>query len=190
MPLIPAFEIGIRNAWLFMCIFPLQWLAVALSSPAAALRTGLSREIERSKTERRATTAGMVLWVAASCYSVFLPFHVGTAWFYTGLGFFILGLVALIAATICFVRAPTDRPITGGIFRYSRHPMYLSMFLVYIGVSIAAASWLFSLLTIFTIIMQRRGAIFEEKCCQEIYGDAYRNYMSRTPRWPGRPKPG
>ncbi len=28
MSLIPAFEIGVLNAWIFMSIFPLQWLAV------------------------------------------------------------------------------------------------------------------------------------------------------------------
>lgn len=188
MPLIPVFEIGIRNAWLFMCVFPLQWLAVALSSPTAARRTRLSRQISRSKTERRTTTATMAIWVAASCYSVFLPFQIDTAWFYTGLGFFILGLVVLVAATVSFVKAPTDRPVTGGIFGYSRHPMYLSAFVIYIGVAIAAASWLFSLLTIVIIILHRREAIFEEKCCRETYGDAYRDYMSRTSRWLAIPK--
>ena len=184
--MIPAFEIGIRNAWLFMCVFPLQWLIVSLINPAASQRTRSPRKAK----PRRTASAMTVLWVAMSIYSIFLPLQIGTAWFYTGLGFFIAGLVVVITATRDFVTAPADRPITGGVFRYSRHPMYLSMFLVYIGVSIAAASWLFALLTIISIPVQRRQAISEEESCQERYGDAYRDYMRRTPRWLGTTKSG
>lgn len=31
-------------------------------------------------------------------------------------------------------------------------------------------------------------AIGEERFCLDYYGDAYRNYMERTPRWIGLPK--
>jgi len=30
----------------------------------------------------------------------------------------------------------------------------------------------------------------EERFCLEKYGDAYRNYLNRTPRWLGIPKSG
>jgi protein-S-isoprenylcysteine O-methyltransferase Ste14 len=38
------------------------------------------------------------------------------------------------------------------------------------------------------IIVLDRGAIAEERWCLEKYGDAYREYMNRTPRWIGLPK--
>jgi len=55
-------------------------------------------------------------------------------------------------------------------------------------VSIASASWLFLLLTIGYTTLSFVGAIPEEKFCLEKYGDAYHEYMNRTPRWIGMPK--
>jgi len=62
------------------------------------------------------------------------------------------------------------------------------MILVYLGVSIAAASWLFFLLTIVTYFLQRYQMIQEEGYCCEKFGRPYNDYMGRTPRWIGIPK--
>ncbi len=190
MSWIPAFEIGVWNAWLFMCVFLLQWLVVALASNKLIQRTGHPSDMKRNKSDQRLGSAMSVAWFAATIYSIFLPFYLGTAWFYTGLAFFILGLVVLITATLNFAASPVDTPTTFGVYRYSRHPMYLSMFLVYIGVSLATVSWLFFLLTIVSVILQRLEALREENFCLEKFGDTYRNYLERTPRWIGLPKSG
>jgi SAM-dependent methyltransferase len=68
--------------------------------------------------------------------------------------------------------------------------MYFSMILVYLAVSIAAASWLFGLITVITFFLQRYQMIKEEKYCLAQFGDAYRAYADRTPRWIGIPKAG
>jgi len=114
----------------------------------------------------------------------------GTIWFYIGLGVFLLGLLTLTDSTLNFATAPHDKPITGGLYRYSRHPMYLSMFLIYIGTSLASACWLFFLLTIATVVLTRLEVILEERYCLEKYCEAYREYMNRTLRWLGIPKSG
>ena len=129
-----------------------------------------------------------ITWVTATIYSIFLPLQLATAWFYIGLGLFLLGLIILVVATLNFATAPHDKPVTGGIYRYSRHPMYLSMFLIYTATSLASASWLFLLLTIVTIVLIRLEAMLEERYCLGKYGSAYREYMDKTPRWIGVPK--
>jgi protein-S-isoprenylcysteine O-methyltransferase Ste14 len=171
-----------------MCVFLLQWLAVVLAGPRLSQRTGTPTDIEPSKSQRRNSTVVTVTWVAATLYSIFLPFYLGTAWFYIGLAFFIIGLFVLITSTLNFARAPVEDPVTGGVYRYSRHPIYLSMYFIYVGVSIATVSWLFFLITILTVILQHQTAILEENYCLEKYSDTYREYMKRTPRWIGVPK--
>jgi len=64
----------------------------------------------------------------------------------------------------------------------------ISMMSVYLGVSIAAASWLFLLITVITFFLQLHQAKKEERYCCEKFDDAYREYMRRTPRWIGIPK--
>jgi protein-S-isoprenylcysteine O-methyltransferase Ste14 len=57
-----------------------------------------------------------------------------------------------------------------------------------IGTGIACASWFFLLLAMILIIGSNRGVIVEERFCLEKYGNTYREYMERTPRWIGIPK--
>jgi len=87
-----------------------------------------------------------------------------------------------------WANTPPGEPVTRGIYRYSRHPMYVTSSLFLLGVSIASASWVFLL---FPIIITVGAVIFidlEEQGCLDHYGDAYREYMKRTPRWMGMPK--
>jgi protein-S-isoprenylcysteine O-methyltransferase Ste14 len=90
---------------------------------------------------------------------------------------------------VSFVTTPIGKkPITTGLYRYSRHPMYITQLVMFIGAGIASASWFFLLLT---IVYTGLGFIYagsEERMCLEKYGDAYREYMERTPRWIGLPK--
>ena len=89
---------------------------------------------------------------------------------------------------INWATTPLDKLITGGLYRYSRNPAYVASFLQFIGVGIASASWLFLLLVVVSIIANSRLAITEERYCLEKYGDVYRQYLNKTPRWIGLPK--
>jgi len=40
------------------------------------------------------------------------------------------------------------------------------------------------------LTLSDRGVVAEERLCLETYGEAYRKYMDRTPRWIGMPRPG
>jgi len=188
MSLIPAFEIGVWNAWIFMSVFLLQWLAVVLAGKKVSQRTGHPPDMKRSKSDQRTGMAATIIWLTATFYSIFLPLQLGAIWFYSGLVVFLFGLIILIVATLNFATAPQDKPITSGLYNYSRHPMYLAMFLIYVGASLATASWLFFLLTIAAVVLIRLEAIVEETYCREKYGSAYREYLDRTSRWIGIPK--
>jgi protein-S-isoprenylcysteine O-methyltransferase Ste14 len=166
-----------------MIVFPLQWLAVLAAPRSLAGRTGHPAELRKDPKGEVMGRLGGITWVGATLYSVFLPLQIGTAWFVAGLGAFVAGVIVLILATSSVARTAPDAPFTGGIYRLSRHPMYLSMILVYAGVTVAAASWLFLLITFLTFFLQRFQIMREEDYCLEKYGDAYRAYMNRTRRW-------
>ena len=188
MSLVPAFEIGIWNAWIFMSSFLLQWLAIILAGKNVAERSGHPADMKRSKTEKRAGIIGNTIWLLATVYSIFLPLQLETPWFYPGLAIFLIGLGVLTTATINFATAAAEKPVTRGVYYLSRHPLYLSMFIIYIGTSIATASWVFFLLGITNIFWIRTETLVEERYCLKKYGDDYRKYMKRTPRWIGLPK--
>jgi protein-S-isoprenylcysteine O-methyltransferase Ste14 len=190
MSLIPAFEIGIWNAWIFMSSFLLQMLAVLLLGKRVWARSSLPSDIKRSRLEKITPLIGNSLWLLATIYSIFLPLQLGTVWFYIGLPVFLVGLMILAVATVNFATAPAEKPATKGAYSFSRHPLYLSMIIIYIGTGIASASWLFTLLVIANIFWIRTEARLEERYCLERYSDAYRKYMNKTPRWIGIPQSG
>jgi protein-S-isoprenylcysteine O-methyltransferase Ste14 len=93
-----------------------------------------------------------------------------------------------VMVSINFAATPVDKPVTRGVYRISRHPVYLSGFLLYAGIGIAGASWVMLLLAVAWIVLWCIVVPAEERFLLEKYGDAYREYMNKTPRWIGIPK--
>ena len=87
---------------------------------------------------------------------------------------------------------PEDEPlVTGGLHRYVRHPLYSAAFMILWGLvrdpfSLATALWG----SLYLVI----GTAFEERKLTRLYGQAYRDYVRRVPRfipWPKiRPRAG
>jgi len=186
--LIPAFEIGVWNAWIFM-IWPwADTLAVRLVGLDVYRRASGQPEMKTSHQYRVVSSVSMVIDTMAVAYSIFLPLKLGTIWFYAGLAIFLTGLVVLTTATVNFATTPMDVPITKGIYHYSRHPLYLASLLIYFSVGIASASWVFLLVFVVQSVSIRIAAVGEEHFCLEKYGEAYLEYIDKTPRWLGLPK--
>jgi len=122
-------------------------------------------------------------------YSIFLPLKLGTAWLYAGLLIYALALLVSLAVSINFAATPSGEPVTRGVYRISRHPVYLSGFLLYSGMGIACASWVLLMLAVLWIVLFHIVIPDEERFLIKKYGEAYREYMDRTPRWIGLPKP-
>jgi len=188
MQLIPEFKIGILNAWVFAVCYLLLSYSLMLINKEASKRLGNPPDMKLTKKEKAISNIGSIIIYIVFLYSIFLALKLGTAWFYAGLLIFILGLSILIITMINFLTTPLNLPVTKGIYRYSRHPSYISMFLVLIGIGVATASWVILLLTIISIILVNPSANSEERYCKEKYGDIYKEYLSKTPRWIGIPK--
>ena len=185
MSLIPEFELGLWNAWVFMVPSLLLMLFSLLlfkekRAPAAGMHL--------SKTKLSFCLVSKFIYFAAVIYSVFLPLKLGTIWFYVGLPIALIGLVGSMITVVNWTNTPAGQIVTIGLYRFSRHPIYVTEVLLLLGVSIASASWVFLLFPIIVGV----GAVYfikiEEAHCIGHYGKAYREYMDRTPRWIGIPK--
>jgi protein-S-isoprenylcysteine O-methyltransferase Ste14 len=188
MSLIPAFEIGLWNAWIFM-IWPwVDMLVVRFVGVDVYQRASGQPEMKTSRQYRVVSYVSMVIDTMAVAYSIFLPLKLGTGWFYAGLAIFLAGLVVLATATVNFATTAMDVPVTRGIYHYSRHPLYLASLLIYLSVGIASSSWVFLLVFVMQSFSIRISAVEEEHFCLENYGEAYLEYIGKTPRWLGLPK--
>jgi protein-S-isoprenylcysteine O-methyltransferase Ste14 len=74
----------------------------------------------------------------------------------------------------------TSRLITNGLYKYIRHPMYLSLILAGFGVYFkdpGFPQWLFALINLIALIITAR---IEEKEMVIKFGNEYREYMKNT----------
>ena len=191
MSLIPAFEIGVWNAWILILYLPLHPLIMMLIDKLVGTGDIFKKmgAPALNKTERIINVlSNFVLLFGLFIYSIFLPLQLGTAWFYVGLALCVLGVVNWTIAIVNIADIPLGELWDKGLYRYSRHPMTLAGYLILIGAGIASASWIFLLFSIVYIILSAILINAEERSCLEKFGTAYRDYMNRTPKWLGIPK--
>jgi protein-S-isoprenylcysteine O-methyltransferase Ste14 len=185
MSLVPAFDIGIWNAWILSVFTFVHIFLVAM-----VVRKDIGQKMSHAQAEQKRIYVASIFWLIILLYSIFLPLKLGTAWLYTGIALYVVGTAFLTLFFTDVAATPYGQPFTRGAYRYSRNPMYIGMFLQFIGTAIAAASWLLLLLTLIMMFVMWSVVIIEERTCLERFGDAYREYMARTPRWIGIPKKG
>lgn len=88
------------------------------------------------------------------------------------------------ARTTILPMKPTTALITGGPFRYSRNPLYVGMALLYLAVSLwVNALWPLVLFPVAVMLIQRLVIAREERYLAARFGEAYREYCGRVPRW-------
>ena len=191
MSLVPAFDIGIWNAWILILFTLLTYVPGQLINKEALNKVDEGWASEQwSRTERLlAKLTHVVIIPLVIIYSVFLPLKLGTVWLYVGIPIYFIGWIMNLVAGINIATIPFDKePITRGVYRFSRHPAYFGGFLFYLGIGIACASWVFLVLAVAWIVLWQIAVPGEERSLLKKYGDSYRQYMSKTPRWIGVPK--
>ena len=189
MSLIPAFELGLWNAWIFKLLGILVVAVTgSLSNEEAMEKFGEKLEVPHSKTEEISERLISLLSLPFILYSFFLPLKLGTSWFHVGLPICLLALVIGFSSVVSFTATPLDKLVTKGTYRISRNPICLAGFLLDSGIGLACASWVFILYAMVDLVLMNTMLKAEERFLLEKYGDAYREYMNRTPKWIGIPR--
>ena len=188
MSFIPTFELGFWNGWIFILPF---FLLPFIGSYLIKKRKmeSLSEYLSEFSIKLKIIMIMLVIPIYGSYfYSIFLPIELGTFWFFIGLVIFLVGLSIQIVAWHNLATTPADIVVTKGLYRNSRNPMYIGDFLVLVSIAIICLSWIFLLVSILSFILNYIAVISEERECLAKYGDSYKNYTDRIPRWIGKAK--
>ena len=107
-------------------------------------------------------------------------------WFSLNVLFLMVGAFASFrnAKTSIIPNRPAAAIVTSGPFRITRNPMYVSMTLIYLGVTLWIDSiWPLVFLPIILFTVQRAVIAREERYLEAKFGEAYRGYKGRVRRW-------
>jgi protein-S-isoprenylcysteine O-methyltransferase Ste14 len=112
-----------------------------------------------------------------------------SSWVHTVVGglFVITALLMSIWSTASFGRETTVKPDTlrtGGPYKLTRNPMYLSWTMALLGAGLIAGSWwLLAFVPFAMFATQLRVIANEEKFLLERFGTDYEAYLESVPRW-------
>jgi protein-S-isoprenylcysteine O-methyltransferase Ste14 len=180
----------------FLPAFRLEWLNGGLLLALLVLTDGIlfwafqrgvvTRLFDRSGWTRRQqvlTVLGKLLALVTVLMILLTPLKLGSYVFYIGSGLVVLGLIALIKALLDFRNSLPNLPATQGIYRFTRHPQNLASSIVIVGCTIAIGSWLALIIFVLARIFLHVNLVAEEEVCERVYGQVYRDYMARVPRY-------
>jgi protein-S-isoprenylcysteine O-methyltransferase Ste14 len=185
MSLLPEFQIGWLNGWWYPALFGLiNLVLIAVYGP----RTFGTRLVRMppfsSRIEKILSLASVFLFGRGMIiYSFFVTIKLTTPWFYFGTTIFLIGLIFYTQSLVNFASTPSDHPVVRGIYRYSRHPIQLLGIVMWIGVGIATTSWVILLACVIQLFLSRPFLIAQERYCLDTYGESYKEYMQKTPRY-------
>ena len=184
MSFILAFELGLWNAWILI-------LPIIIVSIFGAKTLSKRKSTESSSFPKKVKTATILYFsikLLSYVYSIFLPLKLNTVWFIIGLIIYLPVMCFLILGIMNFASTPTDELVTKGVYSVSRNPSYFSDVLIKMSIGIACLSWFFLLVAITDFILLSIIISAEEQFLLVNYGNDYKDYLNRTPRWIGIPK--
>jgi len=182
MELWPELRFGLLNGWIALALLVLTDGLCFLVFPRDVVR----RLFDRSGWSRKQVTFTVASKVCALVCLILLiatPLKIGTPAFVVGSAVSLLGCLGLATSLVNFRNTPSDQPVEQGVYRISRHPQLVMSSVVLLGGTIAIGSWAALLALVAARIGGHFGILGEEEVCLKQYGDSYRTYLQRVPRY-------
>jgi protein-S-isoprenylcysteine O-methyltransferase Ste14 len=89
-----------------------------------------------------------------------------------------------LAGTSVVPGEPSTALVVAGPYQITRNPIYIGFVLAYFGLAVMLTSvWVLLLLIPVLMILQRGVVEREEDYLERQFGEAYRRYKARVPRW-------
>ena len=182
MEIFPDLEFGLFNGWLLAAIFYLAFGILLVIFPKQVVARLCDRSGRRdSGVVRR--VLGVLLFLVWLILSILTPLRRGDVVLAVGLAVYACGLTGFVVALFNYASTPADQPVTSGLYRISRHPQQFMVSVSFLGISIAIGSWIALILIGIAIVGAHNKVLAEEEACLQMYGESYRNYIKRVPRY-------
>lgn len=181
MDLEPIFQISITNVWI-LCV-PFLVPAFLIGALRKDIAKRMSDMTGYEDKERFVTIVASIAPYPFMITTVWTPFTSLKPLLFAGLMVYCIGIGAFYATIYVFATTPPDKPLSAGVYRLSRNPMYVSASFVFFGICMVTANLLLFAYLIIIVVLQHFMILAEERICRQKYGTAYEEYFEKVPRY-------
>ncbi|MFX1316170.1 MAG: methyltransferase family protein [Promethearchaeota archaeon] len=182
MDFLPKFSFGLLNGWIYFVFYLIIFILLMSTCSREIKKRLYDRSLWDKKT--KIITAIGKLFSFANIIMIFLGvIQFGTVEFIIGTVLYSVGLIGLGIAITNYRNAPLDKPITSGLYKISRNPQMIMIYIMFTGMILVIASWINLIFLSITIICAHFSIIGEEKALIEQYGVSYKEYKEKVPRY-------
>jgi protein-S-isoprenylcysteine O-methyltransferase Ste14 len=180
----PELQIGILNGWIPLVLYLIGLiLSVSLYSKESRLWLFNNPKDESKRVLVFIRQCGQLAMMACIVMMMMTPLNINNPIFLVGAVIYSIGYVFVMSALHYFRITPAGQPVVGGPYRVSRNPQWLGLFLVFLGSAIATRIWLYVGMVVMVGLIYHIQILDEEAACIKKYGENYREYMKRIPRY-------
>ena len=184
MKIFPELEIGILNGWIPLVLYLVGLiLSVSLHSKESRLWLFYNPKDASKRVLVFIRLGGQLAIMAYVVMMMMTPLNINNPIFFVGAAIYSIGYIFEMSALHYFRIAPIGQPVVGGPYRISRNPQWLGLFLVLLGSAIATRIWLYVGMVVIVGLIYHIQILDEEAACLKKYGESYREYMNRIPRY-------
>jgi len=177
-------NIGLMNAWWYPIAFGIVNIAFMIAYPKKFRQRLFAIPKVESRFLKLMFFVSLVIFSRGLIiYSIFVPLVLSSPWFWPGTIVFVIGLGLYAVALYNFASTSDDKPVTSGIYRLTRHPMQIMSIIMWIGIGIASTNLIIIASSIALAIILNFSFISQEQFCMQTYGESYKSYIKKTPRY-------
>jgi len=182
MVIIPELEIGLFNGWIPFAVYIIIFGITMACFPKAVRARLYDRSLWTDK-QKILTTIGKLFSFTNIVLFFLSPVRFYLPVFIIGTVLWIAGVTGLITALINYRNTSLDVPVTRGLYRISRNPQIFSIWIIFLGICFLIGSGLSLFLFIISLVFLHTSVLAEENACLKQYGDSYRIFMDKVPRY-------
>ena len=123
-----------------------------------------------------------ILWSYSNFFNEYIPLIVRLP-----IGILLLVISGYMAGTGLLIvfgkKSQSQGIIKKGVFRFVRHPIYLSEIILYLGLLILNISLAATIILVIAMFFLHYISRYEEKLLLTRFGDEYKHYMKEVPMW-------
>ncbi len=183
MELFPKISIELLGGWLLTVIYLVINMGLPLTKAGTLKRLLTSSKKNSTFIEKLLNTSSQISWFGTIFLPILLPIKVNSNVFVIGLIAFMIGIILNIISIQNYITTPLNEQVKKGIYKFSRNPIYASHNIFGFSIALLTGSWIILILHIIEIITCHLKILDEEKYCINKYGNEYKVYMKKVPRY-------